>query len=46
VRAAAATAACAVTRIGRIEAQAGTRVVDRNGHAVAAAFTSFDHFKQ
>jgi hypothetical protein len=33
-----------VTRIGRIGA-VGLRVVDRDGNAVAATFTSFDHFK-
>jgi thiamine-monophosphate kinase len=45
VCAAAASAGCGATRIGRIEATPGTRIVDRDGHAVAATFTSFDHFK-
>jgi thiamine-monophosphate kinase len=34
----------AVTRIGRIEATLGIRVVDAHGAALAQAFTSFDHF--
>jgi thiamine-monophosphate kinase len=45
VVAAAARAGCDATRIGRIEATPGTRIVDRHGNAIAAAFTSFDHFK-
>ena len=45
VRTAAARAHCAVTRIGRIDAAQGTRVIDRDGQPVAAAFASFDHFK-
>jgi thiamine-monophosphate kinase len=45
VRTAAASAGCAATRIGRIEATPGTRIVDRHGNAVTDSFTSFDHFK-
>jgi len=45
VRAAAASAGCTATRIGRIEATPGARIVDRHGEVVAAAFPSFDHFK-
>ncbi len=45
VRAAAASAGCAATRIGRIEAAPGVRIVDRHGNAVAATFASFDHFR-
>jgi len=45
VRAAAASAGCTATRIGRIEAMPGARIVDRHGEVVAAAFPSFDHFK-
>lgn len=45
VRAAAASAGCGVTRIGRIEAERGLRVVDATGRAVPAAYTAFDHFK-
>lgn len=33
-----------VTRIGRIDAQPGLRVVDRHGKAIAGRFASFDHF--
>ncbi|SFP85519.1 thiamine-phosphate kinase [Variovorax sp. 770b2] len=33
-----------VTRIGRIEAGAGLRIVDANGAQVAQRFGSFDHF--
>ena len=33
-----------VTRIGRIEAQAGLRIVDALGAPVAQRFASFDHF--
>ena len=45
VAAAAASAGVAVTRIGRIEADAGLRLVDRRGESVASAFDSFDHFR-
>jgi thiamine-monophosphate kinase len=43
---AAAAAACAtpVTRIGRIDAQPGVRVLDGAGREVPARFSSFDHF--
>ncbi|CAN5713098.1 thiamine-phosphate kinase [soil metagenome] len=37
-------AATPVTRIGRIEAAPGLRIVDARGAAVAQRFTSFDHF--
>jgi thiamine-monophosphate kinase len=33
-----------VTRIGRIDAQPGWRVVDAQGRALPANFESFDHF--
>jgi len=39
------TAGVPVTCIGRIEAEAGLRVVDAKGHAVAQRFAAFDHFK-
>jgi thiamine-monophosphate kinase len=45
VLAAAAGAGCAATRIGRIDAELGSRLVDRAGRAVANTFASFDHFK-
>ena len=45
VTAAARAAGVAVTRIGRIEAASGLRLVDAAGHAVANSFGSFDHFK-
>ena len=46
VHAAAASAGCAVARIGRIDtAAAGLRVIDRDGRAVDHAFAGFDHFK-
>jgi len=45
VRAAAASAGCAVTPIGRIDAAPGLRLVDRDGRAIDARFGSFDHFK-
>jgi thiamine-monophosphate kinase len=34
-----------VTRIGRLDAEPGLRLVDANGAAVANGFGSFDHFK-
>lgn len=45
VAAASTRAATPVTRIGRIEAEAGLRLVDAAGQAVPADFDSFDHFK-
>ena len=45
VQAAAQAAGTAVTRIGRIEAGQGLRLVDGDGHAVAHTFGSFDHFR-
>jgi thiamine-monophosphate kinase len=44
VQAAAAQAGAAVTRIGRIEPEAGLRVVDAQGHAVPLDVRAFDHF--
>jgi len=44
VQAAAAQSKTRVTRIGRIDAEPGLRVVDAQGRAIAAEFTSFDHF--
>lgn len=46
VQAAARSAGVAATRIGRIEAAAGTRLVDREGRAVDNRFGSFDHFRE
>jgi len=34
-----------VTRIGRIEATAGLRLIDQRGHPAMNAFGSFDHFR-
>jgi thiamine-monophosphate kinase len=45
VRRAATLANVAVTRIGRIEAAAGLRLVDARGDAVTGSFGSFDHFR-
>jgi thiamine-monophosphate kinase len=45
VRTAARQAGVAVTRIGRIDAQAGLRLVDAAGRAVTNTFGSFDHFR-
>jgi thiamine-monophosphate kinase len=45
VAAAGASAGTTVTRIGRIEAGAGVRLVDRVGEAVTSRFGSFDHFR-
>ena len=45
VAAAALTAQVRVTRIGSIGAEAGLRLIDRDGRAVANTFDSFDHFK-
>jgi len=44
VKAAAKASATPVTRIGRIDAAAGLRLVDASGAAVANTFASFDHF--
>jgi len=44
VRAAAARAGTRATRIGRIEAEPGLRVVDARGQPLAGPFASFDHF--
>jgi thiamine-monophosphate kinase len=44
VLAAGRTAGTAVTRIGRIEAEPGLRIVDAQGTALAQRFGSFDHF--
>jgi thiamine-monophosphate kinase len=44
VQAASALAATPVTRIGRMEASPGLRLVDAEGRAVPHAFASFDHF--
>ncbi len=45
VRAAGASVGVPVTRIGRIDAASGVRIVDRDGQAITTAFTSFEHFK-
>jgi len=45
IEAAAARAATPVTRIGRIDAEPGLRLIDAQGQAVPATFESFDHFK-
>jgi thiamine-monophosphate kinase len=45
VLAAAERAGVAVTQIGRIEAQAGLRVVGRSGVPLAQRFAAFDHFR-
>ena len=45
VQRAATRAGVGVTRIGRIEAAAGLRLVDARGDAVADRFGSFDHFR-
>jgi thiamine-monophosphate kinase len=45
VQTAAARAGVAVTRIGRIDAEAGLRLVDTQGRAVANGFRAFDHFR-
>jgi len=45
VLAAALASATPVTRIGRIDAQTGLRLVDAQGAPVANRFASFDHFK-
>ena len=45
VRDAAVRAGVAVTRIGRIEPQAGMRLVDAQGRQLADEFEGFDHFR-
>ena len=45
VHAAGRAAATAVTRIGRIEAEPGLRVVDRAGERVPHDAQGFDHFR-
>jgi thiamine-monophosphate kinase len=45
VAAAAINAGVAVTRIGRIEAGARLRLIDRGGEDVVSEFGSFDHFR-
>lgn len=45
VQDAARRAATPVTRIGRIEAGRGLRLVDRAGQAITQRFGSFDHFR-
>lgn len=44
VQSAAASAQTRVTRIGRMDADAGLRVVDADGRALQREFGSFDHF--
>jgi len=44
VLAAARAGGVGVTRIGRIEAEAGVRIVDAQGAAVAAQWRGYDHF--
>jgi thiamine-monophosphate kinase len=44
VQAAAQASQTPVTRIGRIDAQPGLRVVDAQGQPLKNAFRSFDHF--
>ncbi len=44
VQAASRASATPVTRIGRIEAASGLRLVDADGQAVAGRFASYDHF--
>jgi len=45
VRAAAAHARVAVTRIGRIDAAPGLRLHDARGQALTQSFVGFDHFR-
>jgi thiamine-monophosphate kinase len=45
VEAAAALSATRVTRIGRVEAAPGLRLVDAQGQAVQRRFAGFDHFQ-
>lgn len=44
VQAAAQRAATPVTRIGRIEAEPGLRLIDAHGRATPLAGRAFDHF--
>jgi thiamine-monophosphate kinase len=44
VRAAAEAARTPVTRIGRVEAERGLRLLDAQGRAIARQYASFDHF--
>jgi thiamine-monophosphate kinase len=44
VEQAARAAGTPVTRIGRIDAQPGLRIVDAGGRAIERAFATFDHF--
>jgi thiamine-monophosphate kinase len=44
VQAASSSSQTPVTRIGVIQSQPGLRLVDGAGNAIAAQFTSFDHF--
>jgi thiamine-monophosphate kinase len=44
VAAASEQAATRVTRIGRIDAEPGLRVIDEHGRSIAASFSGFDHF--
>ncbi len=46
VQAAASQSGVAVTCIGRIDATAGLKLTDAQGHPVDATFGSFDHFSQ
>jgi thiamine-monophosphate kinase len=45
VAAAASAARTGVTRIGRVGAAPGMRLIDRDGGAVVNTFSSFDHFR-
>ena len=45
VQAASTASNTAVTRIGRVEAELGLRLVDANGQSVVNDFGSWDHFK-
>ena len=44
VAAAAQASGTPVTRIGRVEAEPGLRLVDAQGRPVAKRYASFDHF--
>jgi thiamine-monophosphate kinase len=45
VQAAAQSAGTQVTRIGRMDTEAGLRLIDAKGQAVGQRFSSFDHFR-
>jgi thiamine-monophosphate kinase len=45
VQAAAGRSATPVTRIGRIEAESGLRLLDAGGRPLARSFAGFDHFR-